>query len=570
MTALLKKFMAGYDVRGIMKRNWLPEGCYEDEINRHANPRRFRQEHQQVAMLVERCKNHPTKASLTDLRRALRVRIASRTAVERLLARLLCGANNSHAMYVNVYCKENGRREVHMRNTVVMCDGVLCLRTECRYDFVTNSYISPQQYRQMFPRIFVSAQAYQDMGGAPTRAGGDSDTGFTYNGYPPQSNDSYPATMEVRGEVFHLVTRLNGNQCYLSENLLQNRHALAEWDGSAVLEHLTRLQSRSSTAMLKGQPELAPNEAAIGIELELDGITNHASYVERITDFLRGKLGWRGSVTAVSDGSLGENGAEFVTGWGNPSLVAGAVEELMRNDKFMLRQVQRDGTPVHCTSRSSVHIHVSRTYFDNVQHVANVQWVVEREAFRPVVERVSRRYNTRYCEAAKNVTRYSSPRSGKYRAVNCQHNASIEFRIFSAPLLDGDMLRYKDFVLSTIDWARTSPRIWTVRAYGKWLAAQPQFAMLHSFLADLFVVTEAEEMPAAQALDVGALVASNRAAALVPMAEYEARIAVARLMAEQAGTYSTPQPVTPMPRPSVTMADFEDSSQPVVSEDDFF
>ena len=54
------------------------------------------------------------------------------------------------------------------------------------------------------------------------------------------------------------------------------------------------------------------------------------------------------------------------------------------------------------------------------------------------------------------------------------------------------------------------------------------------------------------------------------MAEYEARIAVARLMAEQAGTYSTPQPVTPMPRPSVTMADFEDSSQPVVSEDDFF
>ena len=445
---------------------------------RHENPRWYAKDHARVVTRMKMLVQEPTLRTYNDLVEVLENRTSSSCGARRIAARTALRIKDTP--FVLAYSIRAGEYSVALKRDTMKYKGRLVFKGELSYDFVCGEYVDTHQGRWSIARIVMLNYAKSADG--TDIDPWDSGRGYLcYAGYYTRGN--LPETdLVIRGVTYTRVIDSDGSISFMHPEVTTNNEIMSRFDVTFALEAINGLMQRTATRLLRGQPNRDSSLPSIGVELELDSITKDDSKVRGITDSIRSGLKWRGCVTAVTDGSLGAYGAEFVTGWGDPELVMQSLESTMT--AFELRN------PEYATDRCGVHIHLSRSFFASAEHIAAVQWVFERAMFRPVVEHVARRYNTQYCQAGRSGRRYSNPQSGKYRAVNCDHSPSIEFRMFSAPKNEGDMLHYKDLVLSVVEWARGVPRLWTPRAFGRWLAAQDGYSRLFRHLEPVFLKLE--------------------------------------------------------------------------------
>ena len=393
----------------------------------------------------------------------------------RLMAKFLIKGTDSPWVLVYTDHSDATSKSLSVRSKAVEYDGKFYHAKGMKYDYMSSGYI-PKQVASSRRQCYVITPNLVE--GLSSEIGTSVGTAYAYEAFIANPVDVDGTFTTPSGEVLTRVANNDHSQhIFLTPAAMENRVIRRRWDSSYVLESITSLQGRGSTALLKGQPGLSADEAAIGIELELEYIQHKPDLIEKVTDSIRSKLGWVGSVTAVSDGSLQNGGAEFVTGWGRPELVAGALDQVM--DEFNFRSERGED---YCASRCGLHIHVSRSFFGGNLNVARTQWMVENREFKDIVSKIAGRYNTSYCEADKTSPRYEKTQGGKYRAVNTEHSASVEFRIFSAPKAVGSVRRYADFCIACIEWVKTEPRLWTRRAFKLWMLTQDKYADLYAYL----------------------------------------------------------------------------------------
>ena len=453
---------------------------------RHKNPRWYAKDHARVVTRMKMLVQEPTLRTYNDLVAVLENRTSNSCIARRIAARTALRIKDTP--FVLAYSVRAREYSVALKRDTMKYKGRLVFKADLSYDFVRGEYVNTHDGRWRIARIVVLNHVKSEDGTDidPVASGQGF---FCYAGYyargslPETDRMILPETdLVIRGVTYTRVTDSDGNISFMHPEATTNNEVMSRFDVTFALEAINGLMQRNATRLLRGQPNRGSSLPSIGVELELDNITKDDSKVRGITDSIRSGLNWRGCVTAVNDGSLGTYGAEFVTGWGDPELVMQSLESTLT--AFDLRN------PKYATDRCGVHIHLSRSFFASVEHIAAVQWVFERAMFRPVVEHVARRYDTQYCQAGRSGRRYTNPQNGKYRAVNCEHSPSIEFRMFSAPKNEGDMLHYKDLVLSVVEWARGVPRLWTPRAFGRWLAAQDGYSRLFRHLEPVFLQLE--------------------------------------------------------------------------------
>ena len=290
------------------------------------------------------------------------------------------------------------------------------------------------------------------------------------------------AEIDIGGTRFIYTATGDGVIVLVDAALLHNDYVAYELYPRSQLQKIDRILSQGTSRYLAGQPMTSPTAHTMGVELELEEVDENpksATTVRSITDKLRAALGWDYSVTAVWDNSLRYGGVEFVTGWGEPYHVANAVEAVLEDETLRIRLNKQS----YMGSRCGLHLHFGKQGFADKRHIAEVQWVLERREFAKVVERVAGRYNTRYCKANQRGARPEYPQTyDKFRAVNCQHENTVEFRMFSAPKNSNDMVLYTSFVISIIEWMRDRPTYCTPRYYGAWLDAHTEYAVLRAHL----------------------------------------------------------------------------------------
>ena len=438
---------------------------------RHRNPRQHAFGHIPVKWAVTTVVAEPTQLNYERLRQVMYDRIGSKRVANRVANRIVLRMKDTPFVLAHSVDREERVFRVVMKQDTTLWNGRVVRKSDLQYDFVSERY-TPLGGDTRYRATFVVPTQYPTVDSTETIHGVKECVAFL--------PDLPSANFIVRGVVYMRVQNCRGVVSFLHPDLANNPDVRKEYDASWALESINELQQRSSTSLLYGQPDRPSNLPSIGVELELDEITNESGNIIRaITDSIRGGLNWRGCVTAVNDGSLGRNGAEFVTGWGDPELVMQTLESTLT--EFDLRASH------HSTTRCGVHIHLSRDFFEGLEHIALVQWAFERKEFRAVVEYVARRYDGRYCAAGKTVARYPYPQTGKYRAVNCDHRDTIEFRMFAAPRAVGDMLHYKDLVLAVVEWMRDAPRVVTPRSFGKWLATKEEYTRLFRHMEQLFI-----------------------------------------------------------------------------------
>ena len=446
---------------------------------RHYNPREYAAGHEQVQIRMKLLKMEPTMRNYNNLVAALEGRVANYRVARRIAARTALSIKDSPL--VLAYSLRNNEHVVGLKQDTMWYKGRLVFKGDLDYDIILGDWVNTREGRWSTIRVIVKDRIQDSAGNIIEPWDVNSDS-YIYAGFFLRGTQIPENDITIEGVRYTRVVDDGGNANFIHPSLTDTISVMARYDATYVLEVIDSLMSRGSTRFLRGQPDRDPSLPSIGVELELDRITDNSKYVRTITDDLRSNLGWRGSVVAVNDGSLGNNGAEFVTGWGDPELVAASIENVIAKNNLRL--------PKHMTNNCGVHIHLSRTFFQGVEHIAAVQWVFERAMFRPVVEFVAHRYNNQYCQANKNIRRYTNPHRGKYNAVNCDHSPSIEFRMFGAPETEGDMFHYKDLVLSVVEWARGMPRLWTPRAFGRWLADKEQYVRLFRHLEPVFLKLE--------------------------------------------------------------------------------
>ena len=517
---------------------------------RHKNPRWYAKDHARVVTRMEMLVQEPTLRTYNDLFEVLENRTSSRCIARRIAARTALRIKDTP--FVLAYSIRAREYSVALKRDTMKYKGRLVLKGELSYDFVRGEYVNTLDGRWSIARIVVLNYVKSEDGTDidPLSSGRGF---FCYAGYCTRGN--LPETdLVIRGVTYTRVTDFDGNISFIHPEATINNEIMSRFDVTFALEAINGLMQRNATRLLRGQPNRDSSLPSIGVELELDNITNGDSKVRGITDSIRSGLKWRGCVTAVNDGSLGSYGAEFVTGWGDPELVMQSLESTLT--AFDLRN------PKYATDRCGVHIHLSRSFFASAEHIAAVQWVFERAMFRPVVEHVARRYSTQYCQAGRSGRRYNTPQNGKYRAVNCDHLPSIEFRMFSAPKNEGDMLHYKDLVLSVVEWARGIPRLWTPRAFGRWLAAQDGYSRLFRHLEPVFLKLEPMVEAVGEEIEVQAGDANDVANIPVPTPRFSDSAAV---LAAYVDLEILPFTATP-PRPAVSFAELARISNPVSSD----
>lgn len=470
-------------VQDVLHYNTRP-GLQIPSHTRHHNPRAYADGHEAIKTHMKTLQNEPNLYNYDKLVNALLKRIDSRRVSARIAARTALRIKETP--FTLAFSLRRGEHELAYIRETVKYKGLVVRKCDLAYDALLNEWVNPREGSWVAARVITPARI-QEANGDYVEPVATHDNTYIYTANLPQNpaprvygdNENY---VVVRGTKYIRVVDEGGTSSFIHQSLVDDIEVMHRWDATYSLEVINSLMSRSATRSLRGQPDRDPALPSIGVELELSRITSDAGFVRTITDDLRSSLGWRGSVAAVSDGSLDTYGAEFVTGWGDPELVAESIESII--SRHNLR------TDKHMTSACGVHIHLSRSFFQSREHIAAVQWVFERALFRPVVEFVAHRYNNRYCQAAKTVRRHTTPHSGKYRAVNCDHAPSIEFRMFGCPQNEGDMFHYKDLVLSVVEWARSMPRVWTPRAFGRWLATNGEYARLLRHLEPVFLKFE--------------------------------------------------------------------------------
>lgn len=463
---------------------------------RHHNPRRFKYEHKYVQACIDVLKSEPTLQSVERLADAIHPRVSgNRPVAHRVAARIALKIPNTP--FILVRSLHTNIHAITVKSNTVMYKGRPAFKNELQYDILKAEWVDNNNRNVRTVRV-ISSEILSSEDGSTSDKNGRVHIYYAFF----ERTAAIPNELTLDGRTYIYAMDDSDTVNFIDQTFENDMRIMSNYDVTYALEEINELQDRYSTRLLRGQPSLEAGAPAIGVELELDNITNDDDLVKNVTDFIRSGLAWRGSVTAVNDGSLGNYGAEFVTGWGDPELVVGVLEKTL--DEHGLR------TDRNCTAACGVHIHLSRTYFTDIAHIAAVQWVLERDMFRPIVEFVSHRYNTPYCKAGGNGRRYDNPQSGKYRAVNCDHTPTIEFRMFGAPKNVGDMFHYKDLVLSVVEWARGMPRLWTPRAFGKWLAAQPKYVRFFRHIEQVLCQFEGAETAelVQDALNTARLVAS--------------------------------------------------------------
>ena len=470
-------------VQDMLYYNTRPGLQIPSHIRQH-NPRAYADGHEAIKTHMKKLQNEPSLYNYDKLVNALLHRIEDRRVSARIAARTALRIKETP--FTLAFSLRRGEYEVAYIRETVKYKGRVVRKSDLAYDAILNEWVNPREGPWAAVRVITTDRIQEANGDYVEPVATHDDTYiYTANLPPntaPRGYDDNGNYIVIRGTKYTHVVDEGGTSSFIHPSLVDDIEVMHRWDATYSLEVINSLLSRSATRSLRGQPDRDPALPSIGVELELSRITSEADFVRTITDDLRSNLGWRGSVAAVSDGSLDTYGAEFVTGWGDPELVAESIESMI--SRHNLR------TDKHMTSACGVHIHLSRSFFQSREHIAAVQWVFERALFRPVVEFVAHRYNNRYCQAAKNVRRYTTPHSGKYRAVNCDHAPSIEFRMFGCPQNEGDMFHYKDLVLSVVEWARSMPRVWTPRAFGRWLATNGKYARLLRHLEPVFLKLE--------------------------------------------------------------------------------
>lgn len=463
---------------------------------RHRNPREFKYQHKHVQTCIDVLKSEPTLRSFERLSDAIYPRVSGKRLVaHRIAARIALKIPNTP--FILARSLRTNNYTITLKSGAIMYKGRPTLKNELQYDILKAAWVYNNGRSIQTVRI-ISSEILSSEDGITADKNGRAHIYYAFF----ERYADIPNELTLDGRTYIYAMDNNDTANFIDRTFENDMRIMSNYDATYALEEINELQSRYSTHHLRGQPSLEAGAPAIGVELELDNITNDDDLVKNVTDFIRSGLAWRGSVTAVNDGSLGNYGAEFVTGWGDPELVVGVLEKTL--DEHGLR------TDRNCTAACGVHIHLSRTYFTNTTHIAAVQWVLERDMFRPIVEFVSHRYNTYYCKAGVHGRRYDNPQSGKYRAVNCDHTPTIEFRMFGAPKNVGDMFHYKDLVLSVVEWARGMPRLWTPRAFGKWLAMQPKYVRFFRHIEQVLCQFEGAETAelVQDALNTARLVAS--------------------------------------------------------------
>jgi hypothetical protein len=475
-------------IRDLLTENW---HSIPPKHPRHRNPRQYAIGHTAVQSAINLVVSEPTMRNYDRLCEVLYTRLNSRRVANRIAKRIVL--NMKGTPFVLAHSVAPGAREFHitMKQESTIWNGRVVRKSDVEYDFVRGCYV-PRHGDLEYNANFVVPAGYYG-------AAAPSDSEYGVELYRAYFSRLPEEDVEVHGRTYLRVQTRRGRVSFLHPDLADDNYVRGKYDGAWALEAIECLQERSSTSMLRGQPDRPSTLPSIGVELELDEITNKSDNAVRdITDSIRRGLNWRACVTAVNDGSLGRAGAEFVTGWGDPELVMQTLENTLT--EFDLRSAQ------HTTTRCGVHIHLSRDFFDGLEHVALVQWVFERKEFREVVEYVAHRYNERYCVAGRSVARYMYPQTGKYRAVNCDHQDTIEFRMFAAPRLVEDMLHYKDLVLAVVEWMRATPRVTTPRSFGKWLATKEEYTRLFRHMEPLFIrLTPTNDAPEQVTLNLGIL-----------------------------------------------------------------
>ena len=423
---------------------------------------------------------NPTTATLDKLRGSLANSYNRRTA-DHILATLLGSGKRAHAGYPIKRVRTRWGWEAHSLDTLCLVDGEYCHHTMLEYDVFRDKIV--RIGKRALPDTVITTQETGVYIGNGYYIGsrGQSNGAYTYRADMAALQAMCTTTCDevgifIRGVQYHKVHGPAGT-VYLSALAMADSRVRRQYDGKFILSNITAPLAADSARYLTKQPDYPDTSPAIGIELELENITSKR--LQNATNYIRTTLGWPCSVTAVRDGSL-QDGVEFVTGWGDPDKIANTVEAMIEQFGF------RKEAGGHMKSTCGLHIHVGRTAFLSDKHIADVQWVLERLAFEPIVSLIAGRYNSRYCKAGKTTARYHYPLSGKYRAVSNDHADTIEFRIFAAPRNEGDVPKYKDFVLSIIEWQRDAPTICTPAAYIKWVTKHQKYStqLLH-FLKDV-------------------------------------------------------------------------------------
>ena len=423
---------------------------------------------------------NPTTATLDKLHGRLANSYNERTA-DRILATLLGSGKRAHAGYPIKRVRTRWGWEARSLDTLCLVDGEYCHHTTLEYDVFRDKIVRIGK-RALPDTVITTQETGVYIGNRYYIGSRDQSNGaYTYRADMAALQAMCTTTCDevgifIRGVQYHKVHGPAGT-VYLSALAMADSRVRGKYDSKFILSNITAPLDAASARYLTKQPDYPDTSPAIGIELELENITSER--LQNATNYIRTTLGWPYSVTAVRDGSL-QDGVEFVTGWGDPDKIANTVEAMIEQFGF------RKEAGGHMKSTCGLHIHVGRTAFLSDKHIADVQWVLERRAFKPVVSLIAGRYNSRYCKAGKTTARYHYPLSGKYRAVSNDHADTIEFRIFAAPRNEGDVPKYKDFVLSIIEWQRDAPTICTPAAYIKWVTKHQKYStqLLH-FLKDV-------------------------------------------------------------------------------------